>query len=233
MQLFHTPYEQQWDVIIISEDRVVHQLKHVLRAKPWYECNIQFEQWGIVTRLHCSLTEFKDSSISAKTLGKEVYEVIDQHRYLAVALPNKLEKMEVIVQKCTEMWLQHIIFFPSQYSQVREISSSKQDRLWKIALEAIEQSYGWHVPEIIFTADIQLYLNQWKIFIMHQDGILISHGILFIDTTSSIVLIWPEWWRWDMDQKIFDAHDTMNVSLWKTILRTETAAIVAAWELIN
>jgi 16S rRNA (uracil1498-N3)-methyltransferase len=232
MQLFHTPYVQQWDVITISEDRVVHQLKHVLRAKPWYECNIQYEQSGIVTRFHCSLTELKDT-ISAKVLGQETHEVVDQHRYLAVALPNKLEKMEVIVQKCTEMWLQHIIFFPSQYSQVREISTNKQERLWKIALEAVEQSYGWHVPEVIFTTDIQSYLDKWKVFVMHQDGILISHGILFIDSISSIVLIWPEWWRWEIDQKLFDMHDATNVSLWKAILRTETAAIVAAWELAN
>jgi RsmE family RNA methyltransferase len=233
MQLFHTPYLHQWDSLIISEERVVHQLTHVLRAKPWYECNIQYEQGGIVTRFHCSITELTDASVVAKVLSQELHEVVDQHRYLAVALPNKLEKMEVIVQKCSEMWLQHIIFFPSQYSQVREISTNKQERLWKIALEAIEQSYGWHAPEIIFTEDIQLYLNKWKVFVMHQDGVLISHGILFIDTSSSIVLIWPEWWRWKIDQKLFDTHDATNVSLWKTILRTETAAIVSARELLN
>jgi len=59
---------------------------------------------------------------------------------LAIALPNKFEKIELIVQKCTEIGVEHLIFFPAKHSVLKEISASKMERLEKISLEAVEQS---------------------------------------------------------------------------------------------
>ena len=138
--------------------------------------------------------------------------------------------MELIVQKCTEIWLQHIIFFPSQYSQLREISDNKLERLSKIALEAVEQSYGVAVPEIIFTKNITTYLQQWKNYLLHQDWDNIKNISINYELWTINYFIWPEWWRWNEDEKLFSQHEVQKISLWKNILRTETATIVTAWE---
>jgi 16S rRNA (uracil1498-N3)-methyltransferase len=64
------------------------------------------------------------------------------------AFPNKLSKLEYIVQKCSEIGYKKIVFFESERSQKFVLSESKKDRLQKIATEAIEQCYGNIVPSI-------------------------------------------------------------------------------------
>lgn len=233
MQLFITPYIQQDDSVVITEERVVHQLKNVLRAKEASQFNIQTIDGNVIIRSTISITEISKDKIIWTILHKEEISFVKNNKYLFVSLPNKFEKMELIVQKCTEIWLQHIIFFPSQYSQLREISENKIERLWKIALEAVEQSYGAIVPEIFFAKDISYYLQQWKNFLLHQSGEEIKNISLQNENNTMNFFIWPEWWRWNDDEKIFHQHDVQKISLWKNILRTETAAIVVAWEAVR
>lgn len=66
------------------------------------------------------------------------------------SLPNKWEKSEFIVQKTTEIGVSHIVFFPSDRSQVHDIPDKKLERLHKIAIEASEQS-GRPTPPTIET----------------------------------------------------------------------------------
>ena len=233
MQLFITPYEITDTSVIITEARVVHQLKNVLRTQISEQCIVQSSQWSIVTRYTISITEITKEKIVGEIVSKEEINIIENNKYLFVALPNKFEKMELIVQKCTEIWLQHIIFFPSQYSQLREISDNKIERLSRIALEAVEQSYGVIVPEIIFIKDITSYLQQWINFLLHQEWENIKNIILNSEFWILNFLVWPEWWRWNEDEKYFQQYNIKNISLWKNILRTETAAIVMAWEAVD
>lgn len=230
MQLFITPYIQQNTSVILTEERVVHQLKNVLRAKVGFECRVQSSVWNSVVRITISISEIHKDKIIWNILHEEEITFEESKKYLFIALPNKFEKMELIVQKCTEIWLQHIIFFPSQYSQLREISENKIERLSKIALEAVEQSYSIIVPEIILAKDISSYLQHWKNFLLHQDWKSIKENIINYELWIVNFLIWPEWWRWNEDEKLFQQHDMQKISLWKNILRTETAAIVVAWE---
>lgn len=233
MQLFITTYIQQDSLVTISEERVVHQLKNVLRAKTGYEFKIQSSEWNKVIRLTISITDISKDKIIWSVIDTEEIIFEENKKYLFVAFPNKFEKMELIVQKCTEIWFQHIIFFPSQYSQLREISENKLERLSKIALEAVEQSYGVVVPEIFFTKNISTYLQQWKNFLLHQEWKNIKEIFLNSDFWITNFFIWPEWWRWNEDEKLFSQHEIQKISLWKNILRTETAAIVAAREAVK
>lgn len=73
-------------------------------------------------------------------LTSEEREMSVNKTVLAVAMPNKFEKLELIVQKCTEIGVEHLVFFPAKYSVVKEISEAKMQRLEKISLEAVEQS---------------------------------------------------------------------------------------------
>jgi len=68
------------------------------------------------------------------------------------ALPNKFEKIELIVQKCCEIGYKKIFFFQSDRSQKIHISENKKLRIQKIAIEASEQCGGSRIPEIEFTA---------------------------------------------------------------------------------
>ena len=103
--------------------------------------------------------------IQKNSLVCKIVKIISHKKYknnnkLCVALPNKFEKAELIVQKATELGLQHLYFFPSEYSQLHEISENKMQRLEKIAWEAVEQSYGFAIPNIVFKKNVQNILQE-------------------------------------------------------------------------
>ena len=67
---------------------------------------------------------------------------------LCIALANRMDKIELIVQKLAEIGSHEIIFFPSDRSTIREVKEKTLLRLQTIALEAAEQSFGRHIPKI-------------------------------------------------------------------------------------
>ncbi len=149
MQLFVTPYTQEGNTIIIHEERVVSQLSKVLRAKKGDQVAFQRPNSKLKAenstpshpiRVICAILEITKHSITAAVLTSEEREIENSAIYLAVAMPNKFEKLELIVQKCTEIGIDHLIFFPAKHSVVKEISETKMERLKKISLEAVEQS---------------------------------------------------------------------------------------------
>lgn len=78
---------------------------------------------------------------------------------MIVAMPNKREKAELIVQKLTEIGVSDIIFRPSERSVIKQWNENKTTRLNKITKEALEQSRGRHVPKISFTEHIEKILE--------------------------------------------------------------------------
>lgn len=69
-----------------------------------------------------------------------------------IALPNKAEKIELIVQKLTEIGVEHLCFWRAHRSLLTDIAPHKRARLEKIMLEAVEQSWGWTMPTIALVA---------------------------------------------------------------------------------
>lgn len=74
--------------------------------------------------------------------------------HLLQALPNKLEKLEFILQKGVEAGIDSFTFFPSDRSQPLPILERKKERLVEIAREALEQCGGDVMPEIRFEKSI-------------------------------------------------------------------------------
>lgn len=73
---------------------------------------------------------------------------------MLVAMPNRWDKAELIVQKLSEIGVQSIGFWPAHRSVIKQDNVAKMERLAKIAQEATEQSWGWRVPDISFVTDI-------------------------------------------------------------------------------
>jgi RsmE family RNA methyltransferase len=72
-------------------------------------------------------------------------------------MPNKIEKIEYILQKGVEVGIRKFIFFRSEFSQKPVISDAKKNRLSTIAREAVEQCGGVSMPEIEFVNQITNY----------------------------------------------------------------------------
>jgi RsmE family RNA methyltransferase len=59
---------------------------------------------------------------------------------MLIAMPNKWEKVELIVQKLCEIGIDNIIFRPAERSVIKVWNEKKEERLGKISKEAVEQS---------------------------------------------------------------------------------------------
>ncbi len=90
------------------------------------------------------------------------------------AYPNKISTMEIIVQKLVEIGIKKLTFFPSEHSQIRDLSEQKQLRLSSISREALEQSGGNEPLDILYSpkniSEILPELSSTRHIFAHQVG---------------------------------------------------------------
>lgn len=225
MQLFIADFERQWENIKISNQEILNQIRKVLRMKIWDSFFVQNENM----RYKTEISDRDDKNIFWKVVEsiehpKEINEI-----WIAIAMSNKRDKMEMIVQKLSEIGIKNIYFWPSDRSIIRQRNEKKLERINKIAKEAIEQSRWRQLPKIAFEKDISKII-EWKEVIVFDKS---EYNIKSIWATKNILwIIWPEWWLTENDYKKF-GEKIKTVSLGDTVLRTETASIIAARYLKN
>ena len=225
MQLFITDFEKKWETIKISDTEILSQIRKVLRMKIW---DTFFVQNGN-TRYKLEILDRDDKNIFWKILESIEHPKQIDEIWIAIAMSNKRDKMETIVQKLSEIWIKNIFFRPSERSIIRERNEKKLDRLNKIAKEAIEQSRWRQLPKITFEKDISKII-EWKEVIVFDKSESNFTSIWTVKNT--LWIIWPEWWLTENDYKKF-WKKIKTVSLGDTVLRTETASIIAARYLKN
>lgn len=225
MQLFITDFEKKWETIKISDTEILSQIRKVLRMKIW---DTFFVQNGN-TRYKLEILDRDDKNIFWKILESIEHPKQIDEIWIAIAMSNKRDKMETIVQKLSEIWIKNIFFRPSERSIIRERNEKKLDRLNKIAKEAIEQSRWRELPKITFGKDISKII-EWKEVIVFDKSESNFTSIWTIK--NALWIIWPEWGLTENDYKKF-WEKIKTVSLGDTVLRTETASIIAARYLKN
>lgn len=215
------------DTIIITEERIIHQCSRVLRMKLWNQIQIQ----NYPNRYTLSLTEFSKNTIRGNVIQHQTLSHSKKNTTLAIALPNRRDKAELITQKLTEIGINNIIFFPSSRSVLKTTPIKKQERIKQIALEASEQSFRDSLPEITF-------LERWDEKYILWQSITIFHIVgspyqqSHHNTTNNIMwIIWPEWWRSDEELLYWKTIGSLH-TIGNTVLRMETACIIS-WRLLS
>lgn len=230
MQLFITDFEKKWSDIKINNKEIINQVKNVLRMRTWETFFIQKEN----IRYEIILSDRDDKYIYGKVIKDISFNWKKNDKWIAISMSNKREKIELITQKLSEIWIKKIYFRPSERSIIRERNEKKIERINKIAKEAVEQSRWRFLPEIKFEKDISKAIK-WKNLIIFdkKESISENWNNFFINkkenkiSAETIWIIWPEWWLTENDYKNFWTNYKI-ISLWETVLRTETASIIAA-----
>lgn len=227
MQLFITEFQKKENIITVENTEILNQIRKVLRMKIWDSLFVQNED----ARYELEIVDRNDKSFSGKIKNKIQFDWNKNQNWIAIAMPNKRDKIELLIQKISEIWIKNIYFWPSERSIIRERSNKKDERLKKIAKEAIEQSWWWFIPEIKFVKNISEII-WWKNIIIFDKSDE-NNTYNFNEKNENILgIIWPEWWLTKNDyKKIWKNHKI--ISLWDTVLRTETAWIIAAWLIKN
>ena len=220
--------------IILKDKELVHQLIKVLRVRVWEEISL-FD--GIHSSdLLFKIIELWKKEISLKRISQhENNSEIDFELSLYNALPNKLEKIEYIIQKGTEIWFIEFNFFRTDRSQKLVISDNKLVRLEKIITEAAEQSGRSIIPQINISDDFDINnLPQGKNIFFHTQNNN-SKNLKSIEKKSwekINLFVWPEGWWSEREVEILEKN-TSRIHLGNRILRTETTGIVTGFYIIQ
>ncbi len=225
MQRIYFPNNQFLENITISEKETYHQLTRVMRARVG-QMVVFFDGVSLEDYVYEISDINKDKVSFQKREVLEKKSEISPKLTLYQALPNKLGKLENIVQKCSEVGYSKIIFFDSERSQKLVLSDAKKNRLQKIAIEAIEQCWGNIMPNIEYRE------SRWEIFwdsiVCHPQG---EDSLLLKDISISQslnVLVGPEWWFSDDEVEGFQKLWVQKVFFWERVLRCETV-----WEVVG
>lgn len=145
MQRFYVQFPLQSDIEISDRD-ICHQLTRVLRIESGVHI-VLFSGDG--TESEYVIGEITKKSIALHLHIKRSTQTEPTRQItLYQALPNKMEKIEYILQKGVEIGIHRFVFFRSEFSQKIILSDGKKDRFQSIAREALEQCGGLVMPQI-------------------------------------------------------------------------------------
>ncbi len=150
------------------------------------------------------------------------------HLHIAIAPTKNIERLEWMIEKCTEIGIDEITPLLCRFSERKQI---REDRLEKIILSAAKQSLTPYLPKLNpLTSFEQLIANAQadKCFIAHcykEDKRELKDEIE--RGKSVLILIGPEGDFSEEEIRVALSAGYIPVSLGNTRLRTETAGVVA------
>ena len=152
------------------------------------------------------------------------------HLHLAMAPTKNIDRTEWFAEKATEIGFDELTFLDCQFSERRMI---KEERIEKILVSAMKQSHKPTLPRLNPMTPFDTFINNditCPKYICHcySDELPLLRQQLDGQTTGdALVLIGPEG-DFSIDEvKRAEAAGFVSVSLGKSRLRTETAALVA------
>ena len=212
-----------------------HHLRNVLRTKPGETLRIIDGNGNVYT---AQILETHDAHISseARILSHAFHAVASPKLTLFQGLP-KNDKMELILQKTTELGVTQIVPLHSEYA-LQKPSQNRYERWHRVLISATKQSERAWLPELcnVRTFDAALtQLNRFSRCLLlspHRDQTSqVQHIQTVLRETphpdSIALFVGPE--GGFSDQEVTRAIESgcTRVTLGRNILRTETAAIVA------
>jgi len=151
---------------------------------------------------------------------------------LLQALPEK-ERMELIIQKTTELGVSVILPFQSERSislNEREVKQKKAHRWQYITVKAVQQSRRAKVPWVGECRSFQEVLGDCKgdglkILLYEKEGENLKSILKQYPTQKIYVMVGPEGGFTEQEVRLAKKEGFIPVKLGQRILRTETAAI--------
>lgn len=226
------------DVIITGED--ARHIGRVMRSKPGDKLIVSD---GVSREV---LVEIK--TIESHEVTAEILDVLPSsgEPWLQVTVAQSLpkgDKMEVVIQKCTEIGASRFVPFLSARTVVQYDSKKEEKRLsrWqKIAKEAAEQAHRSKIPGVDGPVKWNELLAAFKEYDLvclcyeKEDGRALREVLkpmvaeLDAEQTYNIaVVVGPEGGFSEEEVQEAEAAGAKSVGLGRRILRTETAAMAA------
>jgi len=207
----------------INEKDFVHQIKNVLKFSLGEEL-VLFAPFS--NDLKCKISSLEKTSISFEVL-EEIEKIEIPKSITACISIVKKDNFELITQKLVELGVSTLIPIISD----RTIKQSlNMERLEKISIEALEQSGHSNKMTILEPVSLEesLKQNQGKSCIYFDiEGKTMNESV-----SVDCFYIGPEGGWSDNDKELFEKYSTLPYQLGQSVLRAETASIVASDRII-
>jgi 16S rRNA (uracil1498-N3)-methyltransferase len=234
------------DIVIIGDD--VNHIINVLRMKKTDEIQICNQDTG--DNYNAEIVNYSKNEVECKIISK-INETTESNVHITLfqGIP-KFEKMELIIQKNTEVGIKSIVPVIMERTVVKldeKIASKKLERWQKIAEIAAKQSMRDIIPQIgnitklkdIDTTEFDAVLvayeneehNMLKTELQKLESKVKSNNSSEQQYNIAIV-IGPEGGISEKELVMLAEKNAKFVSLGKRILRTETAGVVMAGNII-
>jgi 16S rRNA (uracil1498-N3)-methyltransferase len=181
------------------------------------------------------LTKIIDDNIKACVVEVvsqyEDHDKLPYHLHIAIAPTKNSDRLEWFVEKAVEIGITNITTLICEHS---ERTSIKKDRIERLMISAMKQSLRSQLPAfregVYFRDFIEQYRNYSQKYIaycgqLEQSPILLKN--IYQGNTDTLILIGPEGDFSIEEVNLAMQNGFIPVSLGKSRLRTETAALLA------
>lgn len=221
------------DDVITLDSFDSHHLVHVIRLSNGDRI-IVFDGFG--KEYLCEVIDANPESVKARVLEERLADIEARTRITLVQSIPKSDKMDFVVQKCTELGVVRIVPVISERTIVKltvDKAKSRRERWQRIAGEAAKQSGRSVIPEIGEVIPFQSAvegLTQKELALMLWEGEK-TRGIGSVlkrtEAEAVTVFVGPEGGFSPEEVETAMQGGAIPVGLGPRILRTETAGIVA------
>ncbi len=230
-RFFVSPEDIRGNEIVLRKQ--AHQIRDVLRLKSG-EHIIVLDNEGF--EYETALTEITGKEIKGRIVEKR--KVKDRPRVkitLYQSMPAR-EKLEWLLQKCTEVGVAGFVPVITERSIVRDckIKASKMDRWRQIVQEAAEQSQRGRMPEVSPPVTFEKAIEEIDgygcklIASPAAESSNLRDCLKGFNCGEAALFVGPEGGFTKDEVKLCIEKGARAFSLGKQILRTETAAVVAS-----
>ncbi len=232
MSTFYIKNEQKNEDNIFIAGQDAKHIKNVLRYKIGHKVDV-YDESGL--KYETLIEKFEDDKVLLKIILKKEFE---QESNISITLFQGLpkgEKMDLIVQKATELGVDEIVPVEMEHSIVRLDAKSAQrkvDRWNKIAYEASKQSGRQFVPKVSnvdILKNIIEKFSKYDIVVLPYEKENRQNLKQLLEKNRNVkniaVVIGPEGGFSDNDLALLNMSNVHSVTLGSRILRTETAGI--------
>jgi 16S rRNA (uracil1498-N3)-methyltransferase len=214
--------------------QLLHHLRDSLRLRLGDELTL-IDQSG--TRYRTEVAQVTTKALEARILDQTTAPPRIAPTLILAQAILKGEKMEWVIQKATELGVDHILPIHTKHGVVKiqpERLDHQRARWERIALEAAQQSERWTLPTIGAPTDLPYLFREQpyattKIILSERsrDQSLTKVPLTTNREQAILVLIGPEG-GWDVEElRLADEAGFQAVTIGQRILRAETAAIAA------
>ncbi len=204
-----------------------HHLRSVLRLQPGRIVEL-FDGSGTVYK--AEISAIRSNFIEARIVRKYVARLDDPFPLTLAQVVLKGKKMDVVVQKATELGVNILIPVISRYCEGRKVNSDRITRWQRIVIEACKQS-GRAVPmhiapvtsmDTLSVVDYRYRICCWE---KEKQSLLLSS---YLEVAGAILLlIGPEGGFHEQEMEWVRDNGFRIVTLGPHVLRAETAALAA------